>query len=209
MERTWYGVKSVLLLILTTIFACKSASQSESKILSSDVQSVQDGSGPANAISASPSTLFEISSCIADDPEIFAGLAQELNRLRTQKRPGENANNCTGCSQAPCSICHAENMGGFFVPNLNKPWTASLKEVIRIDSDRNSGMPFTFAKTYFTQERSYYLPINKIKIKADVTSSGRPYGHPNFILPAEFNQALDAFTASIAKKVNAGLCKKP
>jgi hypothetical protein len=123
-----------------------------------------------------------------------------LQNLRTTRRQNENANNCTGCNNAPCMTCHSSDPAtGVIIAygNANLPATYTF--------DMAKELPFMdlFIGTNGTE----IIGSKKLQLKAEATQKDRPYTHPMYSVPAATQTALDAFAADVAAKYKAGQCQ--
>ena len=112
----------------------------------------------------------------------------------------ENANQCTGCNNAPCSTCHSADAATGFV---------------NAEGDNLEPTGYTFQTT---QTQPYItkffgvdptgLPIasDAIKKKSDATKLGKAYSHPMFTLTTAQQTALDAFVTDVITKYTAKTC---
>ncbi len=140
-------------------------------------------------MAAPVNVLSKIGTCL--DQTKFNAIG--FDKLLTTQRKTENANNCTGCNQAPCRTCHTGGDGGYY-------------------NAMGSGLDqTTFAKTQTAPFISKYIglngttpvPSNAIMTKSQATQTGAPYSHPMFTLSATQQTALDAFvTDAITKYTN-------
>jgi hypothetical protein len=133
--------------------------------------------------------LSKIGTCL--DQTKFNAIG--FDKLVTTKRNNENANNCTGCNNAPCRTCHTGGDGGFYMA-----MGSSLDMT-------------TFAKSQTAQFIPKYIGLNgttpvasnAIMTKSDATKTGAAYSHPMFTMSPQMQTALDAFvTDAITKYQN-------
>lgn len=133
--------------------------------------------------------------------------AMQMGNWRTTQRTGnnntnqvtpwnENANNCTGCNNAPCSTCHSSDPATNFVnaegSNLLPPGTTF--------SESKSTAPAYISKYFGISPDGKPVASDGIKKKSDATKLAKAYSHPMFTLNTQQQAALDAFvTDTIAK----------
>jgi hypothetical protein len=119
-----------------------------------------------------------------------------FQNLRTTQRQGENANNCTGCNNAPCRTCHTGGDGGFYMA---------------VGSALDNT---TFQETQTPQYIVKYIGLNgtapvasdAIKNKAAAVATGAPYTHPMFTIPATMQTAIDDFVQDAVTKYQNKQC---
>lgn len=139
---------------------------------------------------AAPVNILEkIGACL--DQTLFD--AVKFQDLRTTRRDNENANNCTGCNNAPCRTCHTGGDGNFYMAagsTLDKNTFAESQKA-------------KFIVKYIGLNGTTPVPSNAIQLKSDATVTDRPYSHPMYTIPAEMKTRLDAFvTTAITKYQN-------
>jgi hypothetical protein len=171
-------------------------------------------SGKAPALTADQVT--KINTWLADEAKDRVGTAAPVNvlskigtcldqtkfnaigfdKLVTTRRNNENANNCTGCNNAPCRTCHTGGDGGFYMA-------------------MGSGLDnTTFAKSQTTPYIAKYLGLNgttpvasnAIMTKSQATQTGAAYSHPMFTLSPAMQTALDAFVTDAITKYDNKQC---
>ena len=151
-------------------------------------QEMQERAGQAAPVNV----LSKIGSCL--DQTKFNAIG--FQNLRTTKRTTENANNCTGCDNAPCRTCHTGGDGGFYMA-----MGSSLDTT-------------TFTETQTPQYVVKYIGLNgtapvasdAIKTKSAATQTGAPYTHPMFTIPATMQTALDEFVSDAVTKYTNKQC---
>jgi hypothetical protein len=119
-----------------------------------------------------------------------------LQNLRTIRRTNENANNCTGCDNAPCKTCHGDTATGFYMTlgsNIDKATFAMSQKQ-------------PYITKYFGLNGVEPVASNGIQTKADAVAKGLPYSHPMFTLTGTTKTNLDAFVADTIAKYKAGTC---
>lgn len=158
---------------------------------------------------APPNVLEKLGSCF--DRQKFD--AMQMGQWRTTRRTGnnnvnnvtpwnENANNCTGCNNAPCSTCHsadpATNFSCAVGNNLLPPETTF--ENTKLTN------PAYITKFFGVSPDGKPIPSDAIKKKSDATMKDKAYTHPMYRLTNAQQAALDAFVQDAIAKYNAGTC---
>jgi hypothetical protein len=152
---------------------------------------------------ATPAVLAKLGACF--DQTLFN--AMQMAQWKTTQRTAnnntnkvtpwnENANNCTGCNNTPCSACHSDDAA----TNFN-------------DAEGNTILPAgtTFANTKLTTP-AYITkffgvsPATGIQKKSDATMLAKAYSHPMFTLTAAQTAAVTAFVNDAITKFTAGTC---
>lgn len=128
--------------------------------------------------------------------------AINLDDLRTIKRDGENANNCTGCNQARCTTCHKEGEAGFHASfgGLGTDTVDALKQ-----NARSPEGVYLITK-YIATNGTTLIPSTALKDKATATKTDVNYGHPLYEVGGNVDAALQAFAQDIITKYNAKQC---
>jgi hypothetical protein len=121
-----------------------------------------------------------------------------VRNLRTIRRNGENANNCTGCNQAQCETCHHIGEYGFWANNNRL--TSATAAFTEHSSDA------LFWQQYLGTNGTQLVVSPKIKAKADAVATGRPYSHPLFQYAPAVQTAVEAFANGVITKYNAKQC---
>lgn len=123
------------------------------------------------------------------------GLAQ----LRTIRRNNENANNCTGCNNAPCMTCHSSDPAtGVIIAygNNNVPANHTFEMAKQVP----------FMDIVIGTNGTEIVGSKKLAVKADATAKDKPYTHPMYAISTEMQGRIDAFAADVAAKYKAGQC---
>ena len=123
-----------------------------------------------------------------------------LQNLRTTRRNNENANNCTGCNQAPCMTCHTnDDATGFILAfgNNNVPQSHTFEMSKKVP----------FIDKYFGTNGADVVASNGLQKKSEATIADKPYTHPMYRLSTQMQQNLDAFVQDVITKQKAGQCK--
>jgi hypothetical protein len=160
-------------------------------------------------VQAPPNVLEKISKCI--DRAKFD--AMQLQNLRTTQRTAnnntnqvtpwnENANNCTGCNNAPCRTCHAGDDATGFVTatgNPNLPATFSFEQTKLTN-------PAYLQKYFGVSPTGTPIGSNAIMLKATATQKDKAYTHPMFTISTNQQALIDAFVKDAVDKYTAGTC---
>ena len=125
-----------------------------------------------------------------------------LNQLKTIKRTNENANNCTGCNQAPCQTCHTTGEYAMHA-NFSQIGTPTLKAM---QANATSPEGIYIISKYVTTNGTLLVPSTALKDKATATATGVPYSHPMFTVTPAMETAIEAFATDIITKYNAKTC---
>jgi hypothetical protein len=161
--------------------------------------------------SAPPNVLGKLGSCF--DRTKFD--AMNMGQWRTTQRTAnnntnnitpwnENANQCTGCNNDPCSTCHsadpATNFSNAVGDTLLPPDTTFL----------NTQMtnPAYITKFFGVSPTGVPVASNGIKAKSDSTKLSHAYSHPMFTLSPTDLASIDAFVQDVITKYTAGTCGK-
>ena len=137
--------------------------------------------------------------------------------LRTTRRQAnnnplaqtENANNCTGCDNKPCSTCHsADDVTGFVmaIGNPNVPGGAGSQYTF----DQTKLLSPAFIREYVSTTPTGDPQFNPgVQAKSTNTiTKGLAYSHPMFILTPTMATAIQAFVDDAIAKQKAGTCGK-
>jgi hypothetical protein len=158
---------------------------------------------------APPNVLEKLGTCF--DRTKFD--AMQLGQWRTTRRTAnnntnqvnpwnENANNCTGCDNAPCTTCHSADAATNFknsVGNNLLPANSTFEET-KLTS------PAYITKYFGVSPEGKPIASDAIKKKSDATKKDKAYTHPMFQLNNNQQAALDAFVQDVITKYNAGTC---
>jgi mono/diheme cytochrome c family protein len=142
---------------------------------------------------SSQGVLEKLGACM--DRNQYLGIG--LQTLKTVPRPGENTNRCTGCNQTGCSSCHGD---------VRTPFYMQIGSALGDDTfEKNQLAPFIYMM--FTVNGSEPAPSHRIEAKQKQVNAMSAYGgHPNFVLPPDVVQRLDAFVDRTIAKYKAGTC---
>lgn len=166
----------------------------------------------AGGANAAPDVLSKLGACF--DRTKFDAI--KLGDMRTIQRTqdnnanavtpwNENANNCTGCNNAPCRNCHSGDDATLFVNAVGNP---NLSQDYTFENSKKTS-PAYITKYFGVSPTGDPIPSNAIKIKADATAKDKAYTHPYFMVDADLQGRIDAFVNdAIAKyKSTAGKCQ--
>ncbi len=167
---------------------------------------VKDG-----GMKATPNVLAELGKCF--DRQKFD--AMKLGDWRSTRRTNnnntnnvtpwnENANNCTGCDNAPCSTCHSADPATNFVNAVGVP----IFPADHTFKESQSTSPAYIAKYFGVSPDGKAVGSNGIKKKSEATKKDKAYTHPMFQLNGAQQTALDAFVDDVVTRYNAGTCGK-
>ncbi|CAN5895230.1 hypothetical protein BH11MYX4_BH11MYX4_40580 [soil metagenome] len=136
-----------------------------------------------------------------------------FGQLRTVRRQNgnnpqnqtENANNCTGCDNKPCSTCHAsDDVTGFVmaIGNPNFPADYTFEQSKKFDP----AFIRQYASTTPTGQPQYNPGVmNK---STNTVEKGMAYSHPMFKLTPAMEANIKAFVDDAVTKYTAGTCGK-
>jgi hypothetical protein len=158
-----------------------------------------------------PNILEKLGACF--DKTTFD--AMQLGNMRTVRRTdnnninkvtpwNENANNCTGCDNAPCRTCHSGDDATGFVLASGNP---NLPATYTFDQSKMTN-PAYLQKYFGISATGEPIASNALKIKSDATSKDKAYSHPYFRIDANMETRITAFVdATISKyKSTNGAC---
>jgi hypothetical protein len=130
--------------------------------------------------------------------------AIQLDALRTQRRQGENANQCTGCDNGPCQMCHQQGEAGFLVNSGN----LSAKSFEALKDNQRSAEGAILLQKFITISGGELAPSTALADKGKAAAAGPDYSHPKYVIAPQIQTAIDNFAkASIAKyKANNNSC---
>jgi hypothetical protein len=129
-------------------------------------------------------------------------------RRQTNNNPlkqNENANNCTGCDNAPCRTCHsADDVTGFVMaignPILPADYTFEQTKLL------NPAYIRQYVSTTPTGEPQFNPGV--MTKSTNTVEKGLAYTHPMFKLSATMQTAIQAFVDDAITKQKAGTCGK-
>jgi hypothetical protein len=151
-------------------------------------QEMQERAGQAAPVNV----LSKIGACL--DQTKFDAIG--FQNLRTTQRQGENANNCTGCNNAPCRTCHTGGDGGFYMAVGSSLDTTTFTE---------TQTPQYIVK-YIGLNGTAPTASNALMTKSQATQTGAPYTHPMFTIPATMQTAIDDFVQDAITRYQAKQC---
>jgi hypothetical protein len=114
----------------------------------------------------------------------------------------ENANQCTGCNNTPCSACHSADAA----TNFNDAEGDGLLPPGTTFSNTKLTTPAYITKFFGVSPDGKAIASDGIKKKSDATMLSHAYSHPMFTLTTAQQTALDAFVTDAITKFNAGTC---
>ncbi len=158
---------------------------------------------------APPNVLEKLGSCF--DRQLFD--AMNLGQWRTTRRTNnnntnnvtpwnENANNCTGCDNAPCTTCHSADAATNYKNSVGNP-------ILPADStfeETKLTNPAYITKYFGVSPEGKPIASDALRKKMEATKKDRAYTHPMYNLNANQQAALDAFVNDVITKYNAGTC---
>lgn len=158
---------------------------------------------------APPNILEKLGSCF--DRQKFD--AMQLGQWRTTRRTNnnntnnvtpwnENANNCTGCDNAPCTTCHSSDPATNFNNAVGNP----ILPAETTFANTKMTAPAYITKYFGVSPDGKAVASDGIKKKSDATMKDKAYTHPMYQLTAAQQTALDAFVTDVVTKFNAGTC---
>jgi hypothetical protein len=169
---------------------------------------LKDGGGKST-----PNVLAKLGDCF--DKTKFD--AMQLGNWRTTRRTNnnnanniqgwnENANNCTGCDNAPCTTCHSADAATGFV---NAVGNAIFNNQPNYTFDETKLTNPAYITKYFgVSPEGKAIASDGIKKKGDATKLAKAYSHPMYTLTNNQQNALNAFVTDVVTRFNAGQCGK-
>ena len=117
----------------------------------------------------------------------------------------ENANNCTGCDNAPCRTCHsADDVTGFVMaignPILPADYTFEQTKLL------NPAYIRQYVSTTPTGEPQFNPGLQTKSI--NTVEKAKAYSHPMYKLTPAMQDAIKAFVDDAITKQKAGTCGK-
>jgi hypothetical protein len=158
---------------------------------------------------APPNVLANLGACF--DRTKFD--AMQLGNWRTTRRTNnnntnnvtpwnENANNCTGCDNAPCTTCHSADAATNFKNSVGNP----LLPADSTFEETKLTAPAYITKYFGVSPEGKAMASDSIKKKSDATKKDKAYTHPMYQLNANQQATLDAFVSDVVTRYNAGTC---
>jgi hypothetical protein len=165
--------------------------------------------GAAGGAAATPNVLAALGGCF--DRTKFD--AMQMQNWQTTRRTtnnntnnvtpwNENANNCTGCNNAPCSTCHSSDPATNFVNAVGSP----IFPKDYTFNETKKTQPAYISKFFGIGPDGKPIASNGIQKKSDSTMKAKAYTHPMFNLTDQQKTALDAFVNDTIASYNAGKC---
>jgi len=114
----------------------------------------------------------------------------------------ENANNCTGCNNAPCSTCHSADAATRFVNAVGSP----IFPADYTFTETKKTEPAYISKFFGIGPDGKPIASNGIQKKSDATMKDKAYTHPMFNLTAQQKAGIDAFVNDTIASFAAGKC---
>ncbi len=135
--------------------------------------------------------------------ELFAKI--DLCTAKTQPRPGESGDYCTGCKYESCSNCHAA--GGQSTGFWCSAKTEGGKTVTDSTDTLSGSRGLPYIRRYFGFAGSDPVASNAILNKSKTTQSATTLvAHPWFTLDAARQKALNAFVEDALSRYRSGTC---
>jgi hypothetical protein len=146
-----------------------------------------------NGGKTTPSVLDKVALCM--DKAQFETIG--IQRIQTIQRPGTNDNRCTGCENTLCSSCHGDRATPFFM-TIGSALGDQTFEMTKQQP---------FITKYFGVSNGAPVASNGLLKKMQAVNADTGYGeHPNFTIPANVQQRLDAFVNDTLARFKAGNC---
>ncbi|MBX3203423.1 MAG: hypothetical protein KF764_00080 [Labilithrix sp.] len=160
---------------------------------------------------APPNVLEKLGDCF--DRQKFD--AMNLGQWRTTRRTNnnninnvtpwnENADNCTGCDNAPCTTCHSADAATNYKNSVGNP-------ILPADStfeETKLTNPAYITKYFGVSPDGKPIASDSLRKKAEASKKDKAYTHPMFNVNGNQGAALDAFVNDVIEKYNAGTCGK-
>lgn len=141
--------------------------------------------------------------------------AMQMGEWQTTRRTGdnnannitpwnENGNNCTGCNQAVCRVCHTQDPATGYknaIGNTLYPAENTFEETKLTN-------PAYITKFFGVGPDGKPVASDGLKKKALATAKDNAYTHPFYTIDATQDAAIKAFTDDAIAKFNAGTCGK-
>jgi hypothetical protein len=161
---------------------------------------------------ATPEVLQKLGACFTQT--LFD--AMKMGQWKTTQRTAnnntnnitpwnENANNCTGCNNTPCSACHSDDAA----TNFNDAEGNTILPPGTTFSNTKLTTPAYITKFFGVSPDGKAIASDGIQKKSDATKLSHAYSHPMFTLTTDQQTALTAFVTDAITKFNAGTCSAP
>ena len=151
----------------------------------------------AGGTKATPNVMEKLGGCFSE--QLFNQI--NMQQITTTRRQNENANNCTGCDNAPCRTCHAGGEADFVAAQGVS--TAILPANHTFNETKK--MPF-ISKFFGISPTGEPIASDALVKKSDATKTAKPYTHPQYTLNEQRITAIKAFTDDAIAKYKAGTC---
>jgi hypothetical protein len=143
---------------------------------------------------APANVMVEIGACASKSDWDAIG----WTNLRTQPRPTENPDKCTGCDDSLCASCHSGGDQGFFMAEGSAFDDGDVSFVQTFQANGPDMM--TYINKFFGLNGTAPVASNAIANKAAAVALGPAYSHPMFVIPASVQTGIttlvnDALTA--------------
>lgn len=125
-----------------------------------------------------------------------------LQNLRTTRRNGENANNCTGCNNTMCMTCHSGDDATNFVLALGNP---NLPQTYTFEESKKTN-PAYIQKYFTTSPTGEPVASNGLRKKSEATIADKPYTHPMYRVSDTMQARIDEFVNDAITKFKAKQC---
>jgi hypothetical protein len=160
---------------------------------------------------AAPNILEKLGSCF--DRTKFD--AMQMGQWQTTRRTAdnntnqvnpwnENANQCTGCNNAPCRTCHSADAA----TNYSNAVGNNIFPAETTFENTKMTLPAYITKFFGVSPDGKPIGSNGIRKKSESTMKDKAYSHPMYTLNAAQLTALDAFVNDAVTKFSAGTCGK-
>jgi hypothetical protein len=167
--------------------------------------------GKDGGTKAAPNILEKLGTCF--DRQKFD--AMQMGQWRTTRRTNnnntnnvtpwnENANNCTGCDNAPCTTCHSSDPA----TNYSNAVGNTLLPADTTFNNTKLTNPAYITKFFGVSPDGKPIASDGLKKKSDATKKDKAYTHPMYNLNANQLAAITAFVDDTVTKFNAGTCGK-
>ncbi len=163
---------------------------------------VKDGGAKAQT-----NVLEKFGSCFDRAKFDAIGLGQlRTTRRQTDNNPlnqRENANNCTGCDNAPCRTCHSADDVTGFVLAIGNPL---LPADYTFEQTKKLSPPFIRQYVATTPTGDPQFNPGIMNKSTNTVEKGLAYSHPMFRVSPAMQTAMEAFVNDAIAKYVAGTC---
>ena len=126
-----------------------------------------------------------------------------LTKLVTTKRTNENGNQCTGCNNTQCASCH---LAGEYNVEISSGRATDNAQMVQFYQSAET------ISRFIGINGTDLVASNAFKTKSDATVADQRSAnipkHPQFILDATTQAAIDLYAQDILTKFKAGTCPK-